>query len=65
MLTEAIIGAVVKAVIGYTLVQTGVGDRVRSALDRDPTERAFAAALTAAYETARQEHPDLAAQRVS
>ena len=34
MLTEAILSAIVKAIIGYALEQSGVGDRLKSALAR-------------------------------
>ncbi|MFQ5343972.1 MAG: NB-ARC domain-containing protein, partial [Anaerolineae bacterium] len=62
MLTEAVLGAIVEAVVGYALEQSGLADHVRSTLGFDPVERAFATALGNAYKTTLDEYPDTAAR---
>jgi hypothetical protein len=47
MLTEAMIGAIAEAIIGYALEQFGVGDHIRSALRREPTKLALASSYAA------------------
>ncbi len=62
MLTEAILSAIVKAVIGYALEQSGLGDTLRSALGRDSVKRAFARALNQAYAETSDKYRDAAAR---
>jgi len=60
MLSEAIIGGIAEAVIGYALEQSGLGDRVRAALGRDPVRRAYATALGVAIHAVEESEPLLA-----
>ncbi|MFZ1709512.1 MAG: hypothetical protein WAW20_13080, partial [Anaerolineae bacterium] len=62
MLSEAIIGAIAEAVIGYALEQSELGDRVRAALGRDPVKRAYAKALGIAIHVIEDSEPQLAGQ---
>lgn len=62
MLSEALLGAIAEAVIGYSLEQSGLGDRVRAALDRDPVNRAYARALGIAIHAVEDSEPQLASR---
>lgn len=62
MLTEAVIGAIVESIVGYALEQSGIADRVRSALGLDLTKRALGRALSAAYQEVSSEYPNSSAK---
>ena len=57
MLSESIIGAIVEAIVGYTLDQSGLGDWVHSRLRGASAKRALTRALTAALDSTAQKHP--------
>ncbi|WP_152918101.1 ATP-binding protein, partial [Ardenticatena maritima] len=61
MLLEPLIGTITEAVFGYALEQSGLGDRLRHWLGRDPTRLAFQTALLHALERFADRHPAWAA----
>ena len=58
IIAEAIIAATAEAVIGYALKQSGLTDRVRTALGRDPAKTALATAIRGALDASQRAHPD-------
>ncbi|HEX6288034.1 MAG TPA: HEAT repeat domain-containing protein [Herpetosiphonaceae bacterium] len=54
---EPILGALVEAMFGYILDQSGVSDWVRDKLGRDPAKRGYVRALNAAMTTFEAEYP--------
>src|SRR5712691_2755647 len=60
MLSETMLGAVADAVFGYLLGQTGIAEKIRSQLGRDPARLAFREALKYAYRSFYLQYPDLA-----
>lgn len=60
MLTEALIAAITEAVFGYLLEESGLADKARSWLGRDPQRLAFQVALAKAYAGFADRHPDWA-----
>ena len=57
MLSEAILGAIAEATIGYALDQSGLADYLRAALGRDPVKRAFTKALDHACRAIEESDP--------
>ncbi|MFC1997335.1 tetratricopeptide repeat protein [Chloroflexota bacterium] len=57
MVTEAIVGAIAEAVIGYILAQSNLADRMRSTLRRDPVKRALATALSETFSMVSEDDP--------
>jgi hypothetical protein len=60
MLTEALLSAVTEAVFGYLLEESGLADKVKSWLGRDPQQLAFKIALTKTYTAFAAKHPEWA-----
>ena len=61
MLLEPLIGTITEAVFGYVLEQSGLGDRLRHWLGRDPTRLAFQTALLRALKRFADQYPTWAA----
>jgi hypothetical protein len=57
MLTEALLSAVVEAVFGYVLQQSGLAEKVRGSLGRDLQRLAFKIALSRAYTAFARNYP--------
>src|SRR4030067_78792 len=57
MLEEALLSAVTEAVFGYLLEQSGLAEKVRARLGRDPERLAFKIALARAYTPFARHHP--------
>ena len=62
MFTEAVLGGIVEAIIGYALEESELVDRVRNALLGDPAKRALAAALRQALPLVLQRYPEAEGQ---
>jgi HEAT repeat protein len=55
---EPILSAIVEAIFGYVLEQSGSADWLREKLGRDPAKRAYARALDSAIDEFRGQHPE-------
>jgi len=58
MLPEALFSAIAEAVFGYLLQQSGLAERARAVLGRDPQRLAFQTALTRAYTAFARQYPE-------
>ena len=58
MIPIEILSAITEAVLGYVLDQSGLADKARQKLKREPTHLAFQRALGKAAETFERQYPE-------